>query len=472
MNMNIDEAQWNMAKQQMAQADPEQMLAQARMMKNMDKTALRSMNPQFAGMSDADIDMAASQMEMMASNPAMLKMAAQQMGGMSHTDAKKQMAAVQNAKQGKGRSAPKALAAGYVVGDRVELEGLKGAAEHNGKHGTIVGPQNDRLKVLLDGTESKTLALKPANLKKLAPPAGGGDDVVDVPAGGIDLDALPNVDPAQLRQATEAMKNADPDQMKAQAAMMRNMDPASIRSMNPQMAGMSDAQIRAAADQMDAIASNPDMMKLAMEQMENMPPEVLEQQMKMMKNMSADEKAQLQETMSGMMGGSGGIADVAKTGGMPDAETAAKMMANISEDQMSGMIDMVKKNPDMIKSMMKNNPMTAGLKDEDIDKQLEMLDKLDPETVKKFVGYAQKAQKVLAPAMAFYGKCNKAVGGKLHKYLAVALLAVVAFYVSKWTGLLGYSPAADGAPVDLNALKDAAVDAAAAVTNAEDDEFA
>ena len=72
MNMNIDEAQWNMAKQQMAQADPEQMLAQARMMKNMDKNALRSMNPQFAGMSDADIDMAASQMEMMASNPAML----------------------------------------------------------------------------------------------------------------------------------------------------------------------------------------------------------------------------------------------------------------------------------------------------------------------------------------------------------------------------------------------------------------
>ena len=107
-----------------------------------------------------------------------------------------------------------------------------------------------------------------------------------------------------------------------------------------------------------------------------------------------------------------------------------------------------------------------------IDSVLEMLDKLDPETVKKFVGYAQKAQKVLAPVMAFYGKCNKAVGGKLHKYLAVALLAVVAFYVSKWTGLLGYSPAADGAPVDLNALKDAAVDAAAAVTNAEDDEFA
>ena len=48
------------------------MLAQARMMKNMDKNALRSMNPQFAGMSDADIDTAASQMEMLArpvSNP-------------------------------------------------------------------------------------------------------------------------------------------------------------------------------------------------------------------------------------------------------------------------------------------------------------------------------------------------------------------------------------------------------------------
>ena len=91
--MDFDAAQWEMAQQQMQNCDPEQMKAQARMMKNMDKDNLRRMNPQFANMSDAEIDMAASQMEMMASNPAMLKMAAAQMGGMSHGQARAQMKA-------------------------------------------------------------------------------------------------------------------------------------------------------------------------------------------------------------------------------------------------------------------------------------------------------------------------------------------------------------------------------------------
>ena len=41
-------------------ADPEQLKAQARMMKNMDKNTVRRMNPQFANMSDQELDMMAS----------------------------------------------------------------------------------------------------------------------------------------------------------------------------------------------------------------------------------------------------------------------------------------------------------------------------------------------------------------------------------------------------------------------------
>ena len=57
---------------------------------------------------------------------------------------------------------------GYCIGDRVELHSLKGAAEHNGKRGTVTGSQNERIKVKLDG--DKSLALKPVNLTKLEPP--------------------------------------------------------------------------------------------------------------------------------------------------------------------------------------------------------------------------------------------------------------------------------------------------------------
>ena len=58
-----------------------------------------------------------------------------------------------------------AVGHGYCIGDRVELHSLKGAAEHNGKRGTVTGAQNERVKVKLDG--DKSLALKPVNLTKL-----------------------------------------------------------------------------------------------------------------------------------------------------------------------------------------------------------------------------------------------------------------------------------------------------------------
>ena len=63
--MNFSEQEWKAAQSQMADADPEQLKAQARMMKNMDKNTVRRMNPQFANMSDAELDMMATQMEMM-----------------------------------------------------------------------------------------------------------------------------------------------------------------------------------------------------------------------------------------------------------------------------------------------------------------------------------------------------------------------------------------------------------------------
>ena len=63
--MNFSEQEWKAAQSQMADADPEQLKAQARMMKNMDKNTVRRMNPQFANMSDQELDMMATQMEMM-----------------------------------------------------------------------------------------------------------------------------------------------------------------------------------------------------------------------------------------------------------------------------------------------------------------------------------------------------------------------------------------------------------------------
>ena len=53
-----------------------------------------------------------------------------------------------------------AVGHGYCIGDRVELHSLKGAAEHNGKRGTVTGAQNERIKVKLDGDKSLALIEK------------------------------------------------------------------------------------------------------------------------------------------------------------------------------------------------------------------------------------------------------------------------------------------------------------------------
>ena len=75
-------SQAQQAADMMKNMTPEQLKQQADMLRNMDPDTIRSMNPQMAGMSDEQIKMAATQFDMMASNPAMLDMALNQMKDM------------------------------------------------------------------------------------------------------------------------------------------------------------------------------------------------------------------------------------------------------------------------------------------------------------------------------------------------------------------------------------------------------
>ena len=89
----------------------------------------------------------------------MMKSAMQMMGGMDHKEATRK---VNQARSGDG---PPTMAVG-IERATGRIASLKGAAEHNGKQGTVVGPQGERIKVLLDDSDSKTLALKVTNLNK------------------------------------------------------------------------------------------------------------------------------------------------------------------------------------------------------------------------------------------------------------------------------------------------------------------
>ena len=62
------------------------------MMRTMDPATVRRMNPQLANMSDAQLRMAADQMEMMANNPSMMKTAVEQMKNMDPAHLQKMQA--------------------------------------------------------------------------------------------------------------------------------------------------------------------------------------------------------------------------------------------------------------------------------------------------------------------------------------------------------------------------------------------
>eukprot|EP00555_Chaetoceros_dichaeta_P002451 CAMPEP_0198251356 /NCGR_PEP_ID=MMETSP1447-20131203/2208_1 /TAXON_ID=420782 /ORGANISM="Chaetoceros dichaeta, Strain CCMP1751" /LENGTH=492 /DNA_ID=CAMNT_0043936347 /DNA_START=32 /DNA_END=1510 /DNA_ORIENTATION=+ len=76
----------------MANLTPEQLRQQAAMMKSMDPATLRRMNPAMANWSDSQIQMAISQMDMMAGNPDMMKTMTEQVKNMNPEDIKKMQA--------------------------------------------------------------------------------------------------------------------------------------------------------------------------------------------------------------------------------------------------------------------------------------------------------------------------------------------------------------------------------------------
>ena len=109
--------------------------------------------------------------------------------------------------------------------------------------------------------------------------------------------------------------------------------------------------------------------------------------------------------MGGGMGGGGGGGGAMSSGGggggggaggmpgMPAGMDPAAMMADMKPEQIKNMLGMLKKNPGMMKSMLKSNPMFASLDEGAIDKQLDMLSGIDDDKLEMMIGAGQKLMK-------------------------------------------------------------------------------
>jgi hypothetical protein len=195
-------------------------------------------------------------------------------------------------------------------------------------------------------------------------------------------------------RAANMMGNMTPEQMKQQAEMFKTMDPDTIRRTNPQLAHMTDAQIKMAATQFEMMASNPEMMKMAMDQMKNLSPEQVE-------NIKA---------------GGGAPPDMNQMGGDP-----AKMLANMDKTQLKQMLNSLKDNPDMLKQFAG----MSGMSEEQLAKGVDVFANMEDSKLDMAMSFMVKAQKT----KEVWTQADTKTGGHLLKIVVLLGILFMALVV-------------------------------------------
>lgn len=252
-----------------------------------------------------------------------------------------------------------------------------------------------------------------------------------------------------MSQAASQLENMSPDQLRQQARMMRSMDPATIRRMNPQLAGMSDAQIRMAASQMEMMADNPQMMKMAANQVKNMSPQDLQNLQNGMGNNNAtiptpSTNKQQQQQQQNIMGMSPDQikqqAEMLKTMDPDSIRRMNPQFQNMTDAQIkmaAGQFEMMADNPELLKQFdqqmkdmtpeqmesLKNN-FTPGSSQqqappnlEDATKMVENMDKgqlkemmkmvrKNPEMLKQFASMTGVSQETFQKQMGMFDQLS------------------------------------------------------------------
>jgi hypothetical protein len=176
---------------QLSNMSPETLRQQARMMKSMDPDSIRRMNPQLANMTDAQIRMAADQMEMMANNPDMMKMAVEQMKNMDPSQLQRMQSQMQ------GGTMP--IMSPTTNHGQTNANGISdGTLSGENPSKLLANMDKDQLKQML-----KTVKDNPEMLKQFAAMTGTPEE--------------------QLKQGMESFAGMSDDKMEAALKMMQTV---------------------------------------------------------------------------------------------------------------------------------------------------------------------------------------------------------------------------------------------------------
>lgn len=267
---------------------PDELKRQAQAMRSMPPDQIRRMNPQLANMNDAQILQAASQMEMMASNPAMMKMAADQMKNMDPEELRRLQAQLAPG----GRGAPVASTTSASAGNAPNSSMPPAANEAEMAAAAMENMTPEQIKQQAQAMRT----MPPDQIRKMNP-------------------ALANMNDAQISQAASQMEMManNPAMMKMAMEQMKNMKPEDIERMKQQAATTMGATGGTTAN----ASSSPSLSSPTLESsmMENMDARQLKQMLKMVK-----ENPEM-------------LKQVAQMTGMPEASLAQGM------EQFAGMDD-------------------------------------------------------------------------------------------------------------------------------------
>jgi hypothetical protein len=227
-----------------------------------------------------------------------------------------------------------------------------------------------------------------------------------------------NISKTQFEQAAQQMSSLSPTQLRQQAAMLRSMPTDTLRKTNPPMAHMTDAQIEMSIKQLEQMAENPELMKLAADQM---------------KSMTEEQYESVKQMLGGNGGGGGGVGATNNTEAttMPMLDPSNIMEGLLSNpEQLNTIVRTMKKNPELLKQVLGGaggpNAMVPEKQKEQLNRAIDSFVQMDDAKMEKYLSLANGVQRMAKPVVATLEKVKKHSGLSMRTLL---ILMIVSMFV-------------------------------------------
>lgn len=198
--------------------------------------------------------------------------------------------------------------------------------------------------------------------------------------------------------------------------MLRSMPYDTLRKTNPPMAHMTDAQIEMSIKQLEQMAENPELMKLAADQM---------------KSMTEEQYESVKQMLGGNGGGGGGVGATNNTEAttMPMLDPSNIMEGLLSNpEQLNTIVRTMKKNPELLKQVLGGaggpNAMVPEKQKEQLNRAIDSFVQMDDAKMEKYLSLANGVQRMAKPVVATLEKVKQRSGLSMRTLILLIILGM------------------------------------------------